>query len=87
MTDRTSDLPEKRPRLRGLFSRAGLTNGEVIIEGLDVGVGLINGMANEGTPSKGVGLPLIRGSKRKRKAARDALERKASAPLPGADGD
>ena len=57
------------------------------MEGLDVGVGLINGLANEGTPSKGARLPLIRGSKRKREAARDALERKASAPLPGADGD
>lgn len=85
MTDRTSDQPQKRPRRGGFFSRGGLTNGEVTMEGLDVGVGLINGMANEGSPSKGAGL--IRGSKRKRLAAREALERKASAPLPGADGD
>ncbi|MCK4971497.1 MAG: hypothetical protein KAS77_13260 [Thermoplasmata archaeon] len=87
MTDRTSDLPQKRPRRGALFSRAGLTNGEVTMEGLDVGVGLINGLANEGSPSKRAGLPLIRRSKRKMRAARQALERKASAPLPGADGD
>ncbi len=86
LTDRTGDLPKRRPGRRGMFSREGLTNGEVTMEGLDVGMGLINGRPNEGRPPGGGGLPLLSRSKRKRRAARDALERKARSPLPGADG-
>ena len=69
-----------------MFSREGLTNGEVTMEGLDAGMGLINGLPNEGRPPKGGGLPLLLRSKRKSRAARDALERKARSPLPCADG-
>ncbi|UCC92303.1 MAG: hypothetical protein JSW25_06415 [Thermoplasmata archaeon] len=68
-------------------SREGLTNGEVTMEGLDVGAGLINGLSNGGKPLKGRGLPLLGRSKRKKRAAREALERKAMAPLPGTDGE
>jgi hypothetical protein len=70
-----------------LESRDGLTNGEVAMEGLDVGAGLINGLSNGGKPLKGGALPLLGRSKRKRRAAREAMERKAMAPLPGTDGD
>ena len=68
-------------------SREGLTNGEVAIEGLDVGTGLINGMGSGPRPTRSVGLSLLGRSKRKRRAVREALERKAMAPLPGTDGD
>lgn len=81
------DRSRRRHGRGGLSSRDGLTNGDVTMEGLDVGVGLINGMGGAGTPPKGRGLPLLGGSKRKRRAAREALARKASEPLPGADGD
>lgn len=70
-----------------MFTLEGLTNGEVAMEGLDAGMGLINGLPNEGSPPKGRGLPLLGRSKRKRRAAREAMERKARAPPPGADGD
>jgi len=70
-----------------MASRDGLTNGEVTMEGLDVGAGLINGLANGGRPLRERGLPLLGRSKRKRRAARESLERKAMAPLPGTDGD
>ncbi|UCC92725.1 MAG: hypothetical protein JSW25_08685 [Thermoplasmata archaeon] len=70
-----------------MFSREGLTNGEVAMEGLDVGAGLINGLAASGRSQRGTRAPLLRRSKRKRRAAREALERKANAPLPGTDGD
>ncbi|NIP37040.1 MAG: hypothetical protein GWN18_18905 [Thermoplasmata archaeon] len=68
-------------------SREGLTNGEVAMEGLDVGTGLINGMGSSARPSRARALPLIGMSRRKRRAVREALERKAAAPLPGADDD
>ncbi len=68
-------------------SREGLTNGEVAMEGLDVGTGLINGMGSNARPSRARTLPLVGMSRRKRRAVREALERKAAAPLPGADGD
>lgn len=70
-----------------MFSREGLTNGEVTMEGLDAGRGLINGLANDERPPSESMAPLFRMSKRKRRAARKALERKANAPLPGTDGD
>jgi hypothetical protein len=38
-------------------------------------------------PAKGRGLPLLGMSRKRRRAAREALERKASEPLPGSDGD
>ena len=68
-------------------SREGLTNGEVAMEGLDVGTGLINGMGSGPRPARSRGLPLLGRSKRKRRAVREALERKAMAPLPGTDGE
>jgi hypothetical protein len=68
-------------------SREGFTNGEVAMEGLDVGTGLINGMGSGERPAKGRGLPLLGMSRKRRRAAREALERKASEPLPGSDGD
>jgi hypothetical protein len=70
-----------------MASREGLTNGDVTMEGLDAGAGLINGLASGSQPPKGRGLPLLARSKRKKRAAREALERKAIAPLPGTDGD
>lgn len=87
MTEGTGDERERRPGRGGLSSRDGLTNGDVTMEGLDVGTGLINGMGSGARPSQGRGLPLVGRSKRKRNAARRALERKAREPLPGADGD
>lgn len=67
--------------------RQGLTNGEVAMEGLDVGTGLINGLGNAPPPGGSPGLPLSGTSKRKRRAVRREMERKARAPLPGTDGD
>jgi hypothetical protein len=57
------------------------------MEGLDVGTGLINGMGSGERPPKRRGLPLIGRSRKRRRAARQALERKAAAPLPGSDGE
>ena len=87
MTERTGDQPRRRHGPKGLSTREGHTNGDVTMEGLDAGTGLINGLANGGQPLKGRGLPLLRRSKRKKRAAREALERLAYAPLPGTDGD
>jgi hypothetical protein len=87
LTEETGDEPRRRSGRGGLSSRDGLTNGDVTMEGLDVGTGLINGMGGAAGPPKGRGLPLLGGSRRKRRAARKALERKAREPLPGADGD
>ena len=86
LTEGAGDRPRKHPDQTGLESREGLTNGEVAMEGLDVGTGLINGLGSGGRPPRGRGLPLL-GGKRKRRAVRDAVERKAMAPLPGTDGD
>ena len=87
MTEGSGDLPRRRPGRGGMESREGLTNGEVAMEGLDVGTGLINGMGSNARPPKPRGLPLLGRSKRKRRAVREALESKAAAPLPGTDGD
>ena len=66
----------------------GLTNGsEGASEAMQVDVGLINGLPNKGPRPKGRGLPLLRRFKRRRRAAREAMERKATEPLPGADGE
>jgi len=86
-----TEVPHERSRRRhgpgGMESRRGLTNGEVAMEGLDVGTGLINGLGSGPRPEGSSGLPLRGTSKRKRRAVRRAMERKASAPLPGTDGD
>ena len=71
----------------GLTSREGLTNGgsgEVSIA-MAVDVGLINGLSNEGPKPRGRAHPLLGSRRKKRRAVREALERKANAPLPGAD--
>jgi hypothetical protein len=87
LTEDTGDLPRRRPGREGLASRDGLTNGEVAMEGLDVGTGLINGLGNGGERPRTKVLPLLGASKRKRRAVRETLERKAKAPLPGTDGE
>jgi hypothetical protein len=87
LTDEDGDLPRRSPDRGGLESREGLTNGEVAMEGLDVGTGLINGMGSGPRPPNNRGLPLLGRSRKRRRAAREALERKASEPLPGTDGD
>jgi len=75
------------PRPRGLQGRRGLTNGEVASSGMEIDVGLINGLPTDGHSHEGRGLGLIGRSRRRRRAVREAMERKARAPLPGADGD
>ncbi len=74
-------------RSRALERRQGLTNGEVASSGLEMDVGLINGLPNDGSSREGRGFPLLSTSRRRRRAVREAMERKARAPLPGADGD
>jgi len=74
-------------RSKSLGRRQGLTNGEVASSGMEVDVGLINGLPNEGHSHEGRGLGLIGRSRRRRRAVREAMERKARAPLPGADGE
>ena len=73
----------------GLTSQSGLTNGAVpgAPAGLEVDRGLINGLPNERgeRPSSARGLLAV--SKRRRRAARRALDRKASEPLPGSGGE
>ena len=72
----------------GMRTREGLTNGsEGTSMSLEVDVGLINGLPTDAPKRKGRGLPLLGRFKRKRRAAREALERKATEPLPGADGE
>ncbi len=78
-----------RNRLRkgggGLVSDDGLTNGaEGPSKAMEVDVGLINGLPNDGARSRTGSRPLFGRLKRKRRAAREALERKAREPLPGA---
>ena len=71
----------------GMTSREGLTNGgsgDVSIA-MAVDVGLINGLSKGGTKPRGRGRPLIGKGRKKRRAVREAMERKARAPLPGAD--
>jgi hypothetical protein len=71
----------------GMRTREGLTNGsEGASTAMEVEVGLINGLPNRDARARGPRLQLLKGSKRRRRAAREALERKASEPLPGADG-
>ncbi len=78
-----------RNRLRkgggGLVSDDGLTNGaDGPSMAMEVDVGLINGLPNDGGRSRAGSRPLFGRLKRRRRAAREALERKASGPLPGA---
>jgi hypothetical protein len=71
-----------------LSVRAGLTNG--LTDGPSPGMatddGLINGIARRSETRAERGPWLFRRSKKKRRAAREALGRKAAEPLPGADG-
>jgi hypothetical protein len=72
----------------GMRTREGLTNGsDSSSTALEVEVGLINGLPNSVPRKRGRGLPLLHRIKRKRRASREALERKATEPLPGADGE
>jgi hypothetical protein len=87
LTDDTEHRPGSRPRRGGITSRDGLTNGEDAQTGLEVGVGLINGLPKGQETRRSGGLSLLRRSRRKGRAAREALERMADAPLPGADGE
>lgn len=69
-------------------TREGLTNGsEDTSQAMEVDVGLINGLPNEGPRSIGRRLPLLQRLKGRRRASRKTLERKAREPLPGADGE
>ena len=71
-----------------LSSHRGLTNGleQPSASGLEVDVGLINGLPTRKEGPKGVARRLAIGANRKERTARAALERKAAEPLPGADG-
>ena len=85
-------LPRNRNRLRkgggGLVSDDGLTNGAVGPSmAMEVDVGLINGLTNDGGRPRAGSRPLLGRLKRKGRAAREALERKAREPLPGAGDD
>jgi hypothetical protein len=51
---------------------------------MEVDVGLINGLPNNGGRSRTGSRPLLGRLKRKRRVAREAMERKAREPLPGA---
>ena len=78
-----------RNRLRkgggGLVSDDGLTNGaDGPSKAMEVDVGLINGLPNDGDRSRTGSRPLSGRLRRKRRAAREALVRKAREPLPGA---
>ena len=91
LTDQAgSDVNEAPRRRAGLTHRGGLTNGATDhLQGMEVGVGLINGVPDGGN-GRGKGkrrLHMPFGKKRRRRAVRDALERKAREPLPGADGE
>ncbi len=82
-------LRRNRNRLRkgggGLVSDDGLTNGaDKPSKAMQPDVGLINGLANKRVRSRGRSRPLIGRLRRKRRVAREALERKAREPLPGA---
>ncbi len=68
-----------------MVSDDGLTNGaDGPSMALEVDVGLINGLPNDGERSRTGSRPLFGRLRRKRRAAREALERKAREPLPGA---
>ena len=72
----------------GLSTDRGLTNGLQMPEpsGLEVEVGLINGLPTGRRATAGAARKLTLGSKRKERTARAALERKAAQPLPGTGG-
>jgi hypothetical protein len=72
----------------GLSSARGLTNGlqRDAPSGLEVDVGLINGLPTGRGRAGRAARPLAPGSKRKDRTARAALERKAAQPLPGTGG-
>lgn len=82
-------LRRNRNRLRkgggGLVSDDGLTNGaDGPSKAMEVDVGLINGLPNDGGRSRTGSRPLLGRLKRKRRVAREVMERKAREPLPGA---
>ncbi len=72
----------------GLTSKEGLTNGAANLasSGMEVDVGLINGLARGKKEPRRPAPRLLIGSKRRERAARKALGRKASEPLPGSGG-
>jgi len=86
MDDEGSDMPLSQ---EDLLIQRGLVNGsdQGPTPGMEVEVGLINGL-----PAKAQGeaktRPALLGRWRKRdRAAREALERRAAQPLPSSDGD
>ena len=87
MTGRTrrdrGDLPKEGG---GMTSKRGLTNGSAgdASMAMAVDVGLINGLPNGGGARRGRQRPLLGRGRKWRAAAREAMERKARRPLPGA---